>query len=126
MQINPAQLGAVKPLRPGPMTAEDRLQSARDLKKAYTDFVGKTFFGQMIKSMRSTVDKPAYFNGGKAEEMFQSQLDQQTADAMSNASAEQITEPMFNRQFPQQSKLLAEANAADKGSLTDLAGLRRY
>ena len=95
MQINPAQLGKVKPLRPGPETAESRLESAGELKKAYTDFVGKTFFGQMMKSMRSTVGQAAYFNGGKAEEMFRSQLDQQTTDAMSNASAGEIAEPMF-------------------------------
>lgn len=126
MQINPAQLGAVKPLRSGPMSAEAQLESARDLKKAYTDFVGKTFYGQMIKAMRSTVDKPAYFHGGKAEEMFQSQLDQQTTDAMSKASAEQITEPMFARQFPRQSQMIAEADKAEHASLTDLASLRRF
>ena len=84
MEINPAQLGHVKPLKPGATTAEEQLQNARDLKKAYTDFVGKTFFGQMLKAMRSTVDKPAYFHGGQAEEMFRSQLDQHMADAMSD------------------------------------------
>ena len=126
MQINPAQLGSVKPLKGGARTAEEQLQGARELKKAYTDFVGKTFFGQMMKAMRSTVDKPAYFHGGKAEEMFRSQLDQQTADAMSNASADRISEPMFARQFPRQAQLIADAEAGELASLTDLAALRRF
>ena len=125
MQINPAQLGSVKPLRPSAETPEGRLESARELKKAYTDFIGKTFFGQMMKAMRSTVDKPAYFHGGKAEEIFSTQLDQQMADSMSNASAGQISEPMFERQFPQQARLLAEADAKARASMTDLGALRR-
>jgi Rod binding domain-containing protein len=126
MHINPAQLGTVKPLRPGAETPESKLASAQELKKVYTDFVGKTFFGQMMKSMRSTVGQAAYFNGGKAEEMFRTQLDQHTVDAMSKASADHIANPMFERQFPMQAKLIAEAEAKDKASLTDLAALRRY
>ncbi|HYO23944.1 MAG TPA: rod-binding protein [Lacipirellulaceae bacterium] len=125
MEINPAQLGRVKPLKPMAQSAEEQLQGARDLKKAYTDFVGKTFFGQMMKAMRSTVDKPAYFHGGQAEEMFRSQLDQQMADSMSAASAQQISEPMFARQFPRQAQLLADAEEKTQRTMTDLTMLRR-
>ena len=45
--------------------------------------------------MRSTQDKPAYFHGGRGEEVFQSQLDQLLVQEMSKASAEEITGPMF-------------------------------
>ena len=38
-----------------------------ELREKFTQFVGETFYGQMIKSMRSTVGKPAYFHGGQAE-----------------------------------------------------------
>ena len=93
---------------PGARTPEQQLDAARELKQAYTDFVGKTFFGQMLKAMRSTVGKPAYFHGGQAEEMFRSQLDQQLADGMTAASATQIADPMFERQFPQQAATLAD------------------
>ena len=47
----------------------------------FTQFVGEAFYGQMLKSMRSTVGKPAYFNGGHAEEVFQGQLDQTMAQS---------------------------------------------
>jgi Rod binding domain-containing protein len=126
MNASRLQLNAIKPLHQGAKTEAQRLDDARALHKAYTDFVGKTFFGQMMKAMRSTVDKPAYFHGGQAEEAFRSQLDQQLADAMSDASAEQIAEPMFARQFPQQAKLLAEAEGETGSTLADLGALRRF
>ena len=31
--------------------------------------LGETFYGQMIKAMRSSVGKPAYFHGGRGEEV---------------------------------------------------------
>jgi Rod binding domain-containing protein len=123
MQINPSQ---IKPLVPGVPTPEQQLAAARELKQAYADFVGKTFFGQMLKAMRSTVGKPAYFHGGQAEEMFRSQLDQQLADGMTAASASQIADPMFERQFPQQAATLRAAEAETQASLGDLEGLRRF
>jgi Rod binding domain-containing protein len=126
MKIDPIQVASIKPLKPGVRTPEQQLQAARELKKAYQDFVGKTFFGQMLKAMRSTVGKPAYFHGGQAEEMFRSQLDQQLADHMSEASAAQIADPMFARQFPQQAKLLDEAEKREQRWLADLEGLRRF
>jgi peptidoglycan hydrolase FlgJ len=125
MMINHAPLTQALPLKGAAKTAEQQVESARELKKAYTDFVGKTFFGQMMKAMRSTVDKPAYFHGGQAEEVFSSQLDQQMADTMSNATASQIADPIFARQFPRQAKLLADAEKATTASVSDLTGLRR-
>jgi hypothetical protein len=70
------------------------------LREAFTQFVGETFFGQMVKSMRAMTDKPAYFHGGRAEEAFQSQLDQKLAEHLTEASADRFAEPMFERQFP--------------------------
>jgi len=75
-----------------------------ELKEAFTDFVGQTFFGQMMKAMRSTVGKAAYFDGGRAEEIFRGQLDQTLAEHMTKASAKQFAEPMFEQQFPRLSK----------------------
>lgn len=73
-------------------------ESPRDkseLRAAFDDFVGQTFYSQLLAGMRKTVGKPAYFHGGRAEEVFQSQLDQVLAEEMSQASASQITDPMF-------------------------------
>jgi peptidoglycan hydrolase FlgJ len=125
MQINPAQLNAVRPLRPSPQSGEDQVAAARQLQTAYRDFVGKTFFGQLLKSMRETVGKPAYFHGGQTEEVFRSQLDQQMADHMTTASAAKFADPMFRKQFPQQAALLAEQDKRSAARITDLSNLRR-
>ena len=70
-------------------------QDTPELRKAFNSFVGETFFGQLLSSMRKTVGKPAYFHGGRAEEVFQGQLDQMLTQHMSEASAESFSEPMF-------------------------------
>lgn len=125
MQINPVQLTAIKPLKPSAPNEAERLESAVKLRDAYRDFVGKTFFGQMLKSMRSTVGKAAYFDGGQTEEVFRSQLDQQLADRMSASSAPTFADPMFRRQFPEQAERIAKAEAKETAALTDLDALRR-
>ena len=66
-----------------------------ELRRAFDSFVGETFYGQMLKSMRKTVGKPAYFHGGRAEEVFQGQLDQILAEEMTEASASTFTGPMY-------------------------------
>ena len=55
-------------------------------REAFHQFFGETFYGQMLKAMRSTQQKPAYFHGGRAEEVFQSQLDQVLAEEMTAAT----------------------------------------
>jgi len=49
----------------------------------------------MIQAARQTVGKPAYFHGGRAEEVFQGQLDQVLAQTLSKSSAATISEPMY-------------------------------
>jgi Rod binding domain-containing protein len=91
-----------------------------DLRAAFTDFVGEMFYGQMFKAMRQTVGKPAYFHGGRAEEAFQSQLDQTMTEQLTKATASKLAEPMFERQFPH----LAEAQRPASG-LDQLSALSR-
>jgi hypothetical protein len=90
-----------------------------ELREKFTQFVGEAFFGQMIKAMRSTVGKPAYFHGGRGEDAFQGQLDQKMAEELAEKSASRFADPMFERQFPK----LAEPKATH--GLNQLAGLRR-
>ena len=91
--------------------------NAEELRERFTQFVGETFFGQMIKSMRAMTDKPAYFHGGRAEEVFQSQLDQKLAEHLTEASADRFAEPLFERQFPQFSE---KQQSDESGRLTQL------
>jgi len=66
-----------------------------ELKKAFTDFVGQSFFGELLKQMRATVGKPAYMHGGFGEDVFQSQLDQVLVERISDASAATFSDPMY-------------------------------
>ena len=72
-----------------------RLNSPQ-LREAFDQFVGETFYGQMLSSMRKTLGKPAYFHGGRAEEIFQGQLDQVLGEQLAKASADSFTGPMFD------------------------------
>ncbi len=65
------------------------------LHKAFDQFVGETFYGQMIQAMRKTQTKPAYFNGGRAEEIFTQQLDQAFTKKLAETSSEKLSAPMY-------------------------------
>ena len=77
------------------LLGSDAKPESEDLRKAFQDFVGQTLFSQMISSMRSTQDGAAYFDGGRAEKIFQGQLDQILSEELSEASASKISDPMF-------------------------------
>ena len=74
---------------------EQKSSDDSKLREAFDSFVGQTFFNQMISSMRKTVGKSAYFHGGRAEEIFQSQLDQILSERMTEVSGDQFSGPMF-------------------------------
>ena len=65
------------------------------LREKFTEFVGQTMFGSMLASMRKSVGKPAYFHGGRTEEVFQKQLDQVFVEELTESSAEAIADPMY-------------------------------
>lgn len=96
MQINAAQLTmpARDPSASPTLTSRSQ-HSPAEVKKAFTDFVGQTMFGQALAAARKTIDKPAYFHGGRAEEVFQGQLDQILSEKLTEASAETFAGPMY-------------------------------
>ena len=67
----------------------------KKLREAFHNFVGQTFFSQMLASLRSTQEGAAYFNGGQAEKIFQGQLDQVLSEELTKSSADKIADPMF-------------------------------
>ena len=75
--------------------AQDK-EGDKDLRKAFDTFVGETFYGQMLSSMRKTQKTPAYFNGGRAEEVFRGQLDQTLASEMSKSNANSFTGSLYD------------------------------
>jgi peptidoglycan hydrolase FlgJ len=66
-----------------------------ELHKAFTDFVGQTFFGELVKQMRASVHKSAFFHGGMGEDIFQTQLDQIMVERISETSAATFSDPMY-------------------------------
>jgi hypothetical protein len=92
-------------------------KSPEEVKAAFTQFIGETFYGQMIKAMRSTVGKPAYFYGGRGEEVFQGQLDQQMAQQLTATTAEKFAGPLFEHQFPHLAKQLGQTNLQELNQL---------
>lgn len=128
MKINLSQTSTVTSLRPQPNSAEQRLAKAQEVKETFQQFVGEAFFGQLMKSMRATQGKPAYFHGGQAEEVFQSQLDQTIAQELATTSADKIADPMFRQQFPAEAEILdthAKENRETTNEFEQLQQLRR-
>jgi peptidoglycan hydrolase FlgJ len=66
-----------------------------ELRNAFNEFVGQTFFGSMMASMRKSVGKSAYMHGGRGEEVFQKQLDEQLVQELTKSSAAEFGDPMF-------------------------------
>jgi Rod binding domain-containing protein len=105
------------------------LPDADRTRAAFTQFVGETFYAQMLKAMRTSLGKPAYFHGGRAEEIFSSQLHQTLAEELADKSTERLVEPMFRQQFPhlaaQHQRQREAATAAVGDSRATLDTLRR-
>jgi peptidoglycan hydrolase FlgJ len=80
-----SQLAPVKPREPDPKVRE-----------TFDQFVGETFYGQMLQSLRKTVGKTPYFNGGRGEEIFRGQLDQTLAQNMAKADGGRFSGSMFD------------------------------
>ena len=83
----------------------DKAGNDTEVREKFNEFVGQAFFGQMMKAMRKTVGKPAYFNGGRAEEIFQEQLEQVIGEKLTKATGNTFSDPMFElfrlNQLPQ-------------------------
>ncbi|MGQ9504740.1 MAG: rod-binding protein [Thermogutta sp.] len=74
------------------------LSSATDdeeVEKVFQTFVGRTFFGLMLKEMRKSIHKTPYFHGGLAEEVFEQHLDMTLAEKLAESSGEQFPKPMY-------------------------------
>jgi Rod binding domain-containing protein len=98
MKVNPSTYGAIEAARSAPAAAKPPPPASHDdarLRKAFNSFVGQVFFGQMLKAMRKTLGKPAYFHGGQAEEIFQQQLDQVLGEKLAEASGSKLSDPML-------------------------------
>ena len=65
------------------------------LHEAFNDFVGETFYGQMLQALRKSVGKSPRFNGGRGEEVFTRQLDQVLAQKLAKTSGDKLSGSMY-------------------------------
>lgn len=95
MSISPISSSMVSALNATPQPQAPAAGQDAEVAKQFNQFVGESLFGQMLKSMRKTQGKPAYFHGGRAEEVFQQQLDQVLAQKMAETSGDKLSGPMY-------------------------------
>jgi peptidoglycan hydrolase FlgJ len=81
--------------QPAPSAVRRGGRDTPELREAFTDFVGQTFFGELVKQMRATVHNSEFFHGGMGEDIFQTQLDQIMVERMSKTSAKSFSDPMY-------------------------------
>jgi Rod binding domain-containing protein len=99
MNVNVSPYSAIDAARGAPAAKPPSSLASQDdarLRRVFNSFVGQVFFGQLLKAMRKTVGKPAYLHGGRAEEIFQQQLDQILGEKLAETSGEKFSEPMFD------------------------------
>lgn len=83
-----------------PLSAVPKDQHA-EVREKFQDFMAGTFYAQMVKSLRAGQGKPAYFHGGQAEEIFQSQLDQIVSENLAKSHGEEFAEPLYRAYLQQ-------------------------
>ena len=66
-----------------------------ELKQTFQDFVAGTFYRQMLSSLHDGQDKPAYFHGGQAEDIFQSEMDSRIADDLARRDGASFAKPLY-------------------------------
>lgn len=77
---------------------DPRDEGQADLKVKFTEFVAGSFFKAMLEAMRKTVANKSLMHGGRAEEVFRSQLDNTLASRMAIHGGGGFSEKLY-RQF---------------------------
>lgn len=68
-----------------------------ELREKFNSFVAGTFFKSMLEAMRKTVGKNPLIHGGRAEEIFRSQLDNTLVERIADQSGEGFSNKMFEQ-----------------------------
>ncbi len=78
-----------------PQPADAAAEKETALRSAFQKFVAGTFYKQMFKAMRKTQGKPAFFHGGRAEEIFRAQMDQELSEQLAEQPGNMFSETLF-------------------------------
>ncbi len=88
---------AVRELRPSEVAGAGRERRLEMLRQAAQEIVGVTFFAPMLKMARESVLKGRYGHGGRGEEMFRAQLDDELARRASLAMHNSLSDTICRR-----------------------------
>lgn len=66
------------------------------VEQKFQDFVGSTFYKEMLKALRSGQKHSKYLYGGQAEEIFRGQMDQQISEDLAHSHARHLAAPLFD------------------------------
>ncbi|MCP4590607.1 MAG: hypothetical protein GY842_07680 [bacterium] len=100
------------------MTALDKVDVQQDprlaqLREVTGQVVGSVFFGTLLKTMRESPLRGSIGHGGRAEEVFASQLDAELASRAGLASRNDLTDTIFKHLARQQLNLAESRPDAD-------------
>jgi Rod binding domain-containing protein len=71
--------------------------SRETLQRTFQESVGGLIFGEMLKSMWSTVGEPAYIHGGQAEKMFRAELNRELSTQFASQNGGDMVRELFDR-----------------------------
>ena len=98
-----------------PKFQQDPTWGSEELHDKFNDFVSGSFFKAMLESMRKTVGKTKLIHGGRAEEIFRSQLDNTLAERMANQSGEGFSHKLFEQFIRRHQQNLTVEQASSHG-----------
>ncbi len=82
---------------PARMASASAQQRRTMLRKAVNEVVGTAFFGEMLKIARTSASEVKFGHGGRGEEIFRAQLDQELARCAGRGMKNSLSEMLFNR-----------------------------
>jgi Rod binding domain-containing protein len=78
-------------------TAANPNSSPDSFQRTFQESVGGLIFGEMLKSMWSTVGEPAYIHGGQAEKMFRAELNRELSTQFASNHGGEMVRELFDR-----------------------------
>ncbi|MGL4943832.1 MAG: rod-binding protein [Thermoguttaceae bacterium] len=85
-----------KAVAPTSLNDDPQRNDQDEFRSVFHRFVGETLFSQMLKAMRASQEPLPYFGGGRAEEIFQGQLDQVLSEKMTSGTPRSLSSTMFD------------------------------
>lgn len=67
------------------------------LREKFQSFVAGTFYRQLLESMRKTVQETKLVHGGRAEEIFRAQLDQNLSERLADSHGSELSGKMYEQ-----------------------------